>query len=114
MMPLSNDTSPEAEEVQIALLRRASPARRFELMRSLSATTHELAWQGIRKANLAASDLEIDLLFIEYHHGRELALAVRNYLSSPEYQQRKQKLALNASVPTRPSDKQHSGLREEV
>ncbi len=89
MMPLSNDTSPEAEEVQIALLRRATPARRFELVRSLSATTRKLAWQGIRKANPTVSDQEIDLLFVEYHYGRELALSVGDYLASVEYQQRK-------------------------
>jgi hypothetical protein len=81
MMPLSADTSPEAEEVQIKLLRQATPARRFELVRSLSATTRQLAWEGIQKANPTANDREIDLLFVEYHYGRELAQAVRNYLS---------------------------------
>lgn len=95
MVLLSNDTSAEAEEVQISLLRQATPTRRFELVRSLSATTRELAWQGIKRANPTASDQEIDFLFIEYHYGRELALAVSNYLSSAEYQQRKEKTGNN-------------------
>ena len=81
MRPLSADTTPEAEEVQIQLLRRATPARRFELVRSLSATTRQLAWDGIRRANPTATETEIDLLFVRYHYGPALAEALARYLA---------------------------------
>lgn len=81
MKPLSRDTHPEAEEFQIELLRKATIAQRFHLVRSLSATTRLMAWEGIKKANPNASDEEIDLLFVEYHYGKELAIKVRDYLA---------------------------------
>lgn len=46
MSARSPDTSPEAERLQLALLRRASPARKFELVRSLSASVIGLSRQG--------------------------------------------------------------------
>ncbi len=81
MLLLSADTSPEAEEFQIQLLRQATIPQRFQLVRSLTATTRMLAWEGIKKANPTASDAEIDLLFVEYHYGKELADQVKNYLA---------------------------------
>ncbi len=81
MIRLSEDTSPEAEEFQIELLRRASVTRRFELVRSLSATTRWLAFEAIKKANPGISDIEADLLFVEYHYGKDLADKVRVYLA---------------------------------
>jgi len=81
MIPLSADTTPEAEEVQIRLLRQVSPTRRFELVRSLSATTRQLAWDGIRRANPISSEAEIDLLFVRYHYGPALAEALAHYMA---------------------------------
>ncbi len=77
---LSRDTHPDAEAVQIRLLREASPARRFEVMRSLSASVMRLAKAGIRDANPELSDRELQLLFVEVHHGRELAERLRVFL----------------------------------
>jgi hypothetical protein len=77
MKTLSVDASPEAEAVQIALFRAASPQRRFALARSLSMTVGELARRGIRRGHPDASDLEVGLLFIAYHYGPELAERVR-------------------------------------
>lgn len=49
MKTQSADTSPEAERVQIALLRRASPARRLGLALDLSAWTLNLSLAGLRR-----------------------------------------------------------------
>ena len=81
MLRLSADTSPEAEEIQIELLRQATIAHRFRLVRSLSSTTRFLAWQGLRQANPTLSDIEIDLLFVHHHYGAELANSLRQYLN---------------------------------
>ncbi len=81
MIALSADTSPEAEEFQIQLLRQATVARRFQLVRSLTATTRQLAWAGIKKANPTASDEEVDLLFVSFHYGEDLAIRLREYLT---------------------------------
>ncbi len=73
MRPMSRDTHPDAEAVQIELLRRASPARRFELARSLSRTTMWLAWRAIRRAHPDVSDEEVSVRFVALHYGEELA-----------------------------------------
>lgn len=81
MYRLYEDTTPEAEEMQIELLRRASVTRRAEIMFSLSATTRWLAYEAIKKANPGISDIEADLLFVEYHYGKDLAGKVRACLA---------------------------------
>jgi hypothetical protein len=74
---LSSDTSPEAERVQIELLRRAGPTRRFALARSLSQTVMQLARGGIRRRHPDADEEEVGLIFIATHYGQELAEQVR-------------------------------------
>ncbi|MCC6627309.1 MAG: hypothetical protein IT340_07895 [Chloroflexi bacterium] len=73
----SSDTPPEVERVQIDLLRRAGPARRFALARSLSQTVMQLARGGIRRRHPDANEEEVGLIFIATHYGRELAEQVR-------------------------------------
>ena len=77
---LSRDTHPAAEEVQIRLIRDATPARRISLMRSLSAFTIRLARRAIRDANPELGERDLDLLFVEIHYGAELADRVRVFL----------------------------------
>jgi len=74
------DTHPSAAEVQLRLLREASPARRFALTCSLSSTVVQLSRRGLRQRNPELSDEELDLLFVEVHYGRDLAERVRHYL----------------------------------
>jgi hypothetical protein len=81
MKTQSPDTHPDAERVQIELLRRATIAQRFHLVRSLTATTRRLAWQAIREANPGASDQEVDLLFVRVHYGPDLADRLRAFLA---------------------------------
>ena len=80
MITQSIDTHPQAEVVQIQLLRQATPARRFALMCSLSETVAALSRRAIRRANPAYSQLELDLAFVAYHYGEELAERVRPQL----------------------------------
>ena len=77
-----SDTHPEAERVQLELLRQAGVARRLDLTRSISATAIELSRRAIARANPALSVRDLDLLFVEYHYGADLAERLRNYWSS--------------------------------
>lgn len=72
-----SDTSPDAERVQIELLRRASVAERAACMHTMTAWTIELARRGIQRANPGLSDEEVGLRFVELHYGRQLADRVR-------------------------------------
>ena len=67
------DTHPDAEKVQLDLLRNASTARRFALVRSLSRTVIGLSRRAIRRANPSAGELEIARAFISLHYGEKLA-----------------------------------------
>ena len=71
------DTSAEADRVQFELLRRATPARRATLARSLSTTTMQLTRRALRKQRPEATEPEIDLAFVELCYGRELAERLR-------------------------------------
>jgi hypothetical protein len=79
-MDASTDTHPSAADVQLRLLREASPARRFALTCSLSSTVLRLARQGLRKRHPELTDEELGLLFVEVHYGKDLAERVRHYL----------------------------------
>ncbi len=75
-----SDTSPEAEKVQIELLRRATNAERLALALSMTDLTVRLARRAIARANPGLSQHELDLKFVEIHYGKELAERVREYL----------------------------------
>lgn len=79
-----SDTSPEAERVQIELLRRASTAQRVARCRSLSTMTMELARRAIRRQHPDWDDREVQLHFVALHYGEDLASRVRSYLESRE------------------------------
>lgn len=76
-----SDTDPEAERVQLALLRRASPAQRIELALSLSESAIRLARDGIARRHPDASPEERGLRFVALHYGSDLAEEVRAYLA---------------------------------
>jgi hypothetical protein len=77
MRTQSMDTSPEAERVQIELIRKAPPAKRFGLARSLSQSLIQASRQTIRRLHPELSQEELDLLFIELYYGKDLANRVR-------------------------------------
>ena len=76
------DTHPDAELVQVELLRRATGIQRFGIARTLTATTRHLAWRAIKRAHPEATDEEIDFMFIAVHYGQDLADRVRDYLAT--------------------------------
>jgi hypothetical protein len=77
MRTQSMDTSPEAERVQIELLRKASPAKKFRLVNSLSQTMIEVSRRNIRQLHPDASEEELALLCVELYYGKELSDRVR-------------------------------------
>jgi hypothetical protein len=76
----SEDTSQDAERVQIELLRAAPVSRRLELAWSLSSTVIFLARRAIERAAPAADPLEHDVRFVELHYGSALAAGLREEL----------------------------------
>jgi hypothetical protein len=82
MRPQSIDTHPDAERVQIELLRKASVARRFHLVRSLTKTTRQLTWRSMQEKYPSASEEEIGLHFVALVYGQELADRLRSYLAN--------------------------------
>lgn len=81
MKPASRDTHPDAERVQIELLRAAGPARRLALARSLSRTTIELSRRAIARARGLTDEVEVALEWASLHYGPELAARVRAELA---------------------------------
>lgn len=81
LVNFSDDTDPEAARVQLALIRRASPAKRLSLALSLSRSVLGLSRRGIASRMPEASEQEVGLRFVELHYGRELAQALRARLA---------------------------------
>jgi hypothetical protein len=76
-----SDTDPEAERVQLELLRTASPSRRLRLALSLSRTAMSLARDGLARGLPGASPEEVGLRFVALNYGRELSEEVRAALA---------------------------------
>ena len=74
------DTHPDAERVQLELIRQASVAKRVSLMRSLTSLVIQLSRQGIAQANPGMDEQEVALRWAELHYGKTLAGKVREYL----------------------------------
>jgi hypothetical protein len=81
MKTQSVDTHPKAEEAQIALLRQASVAKRALWLRSLSQTVLRLSQRAIRKANPGLNERELQVLFVRYCYGDDLADHLQTYLN---------------------------------
>lgn len=71
------DTTPDAERVQVALLRAAPVARRLHVALALSATIIGAARRALARAQPQASARELDLRFVELHYGAEAAAGLR-------------------------------------
>ncbi len=75
-----SDTSPEAEEFQLDLLRNMTVAERLGLVRSLTRTLVHLSRDRLARANPSLDDRQLDLLWVEQQYGQELADKLRDYL----------------------------------
>ena len=76
-----SDTAPDVENLQIALLRKASVAERIALVRRLSAMAIGLARRAIARAHPGLSPAELDAKFVELHYGEPLAAGLREHLN---------------------------------
>ncbi len=81
MAILFSDTGPEAEQVLIDLLRRASVARKLEMLGQMNAAARELALQGVRARHPNATDAQLRRYLAELLLGPDLA--ARAYGSLP-------------------------------
>ena len=77
MRTQSSDTSPEAEWVQIELLRKAGIAGRFKLFSSLNKSAIQWSRAGMRKAHPEASEDELAVLFVALCYSEKLADGLR-------------------------------------
>jgi hypothetical protein len=80
MRTQSEDTSPEMERVQIELIRKASSAKLFGLVRSMSQTMMQASRENIRRLHPDANKEELTLIFVELYYGKELANLVRTQM----------------------------------
>ena len=82
MKTQSIDTHPKTEMVLISLLRKTSFSKKLSQVLSLSQTTIQLSKRAIARANKNLDVDQINLLFIEYHYGKDLAEQVKKYIES--------------------------------
>ena len=71
------DTTPDAERVQVDLLRAAPVARRLHLALHLTATVIGAARRALARSQPQVSSRELDLRFVELHYGADVAAGLR-------------------------------------
>ncbi len=69
------------DDLQIELMRKATPERKLELTFSFSAGLVALAREALKTSHPGLSDDERDLLFVERNYGADLAARLRADLS---------------------------------
>ena len=79
MRTQSIDTTPEAERVQIELIRQTPITKRVALMTELSQFLIEAHKQGIRQTHPNANEKEVGLIFVANNYGQTLADKLRVY-----------------------------------
>jgi hypothetical protein len=80
MKTLLQDTSPEVEQKLMEMLRRQTPTERLSKTLYITSVTLNLSRRAIARANPGKSKRELDLLFVEYHYGKELAERVKKHI----------------------------------
>jgi hypothetical protein len=73
MPTLSSDTHPDAEEVQLELLRRMPPWRKLELVEGMTQTVYTLILAGLRERHPLATTEELRLRLATLVLGPDLA-----------------------------------------
>ena len=76
----TNDTTAEAEAVQLECIRRMSPLERLRAGCRMSSRVRRLAFEAIRGRHEDADEMEVRLRFIELAYGANLAADVRLWL----------------------------------
>jgi len=75
------DTHPEAEKVQLDLIRRMSVTQRISLMRSFSTMLVRCSRQTLADTHPEWSRQEVNLQWMAQQYDQSLAEEVRNYLA---------------------------------
>jgi len=81
MKTQSRDTNIKTEKKLISLLKKQSRAEKFSRVRSLTETAINSSKRAIKRNNKGLNERQINLLFIEYNYGKDLAEKVRKYLA---------------------------------
>jgi hypothetical protein len=84
MICQSPDTTPEAEKVQIDLIRKSSISGRISIVRCLSQTVTYLSRRSIQRSKPYLSKRELDIAFVSNQYGQELAERLRLYLEQKQ------------------------------
>ena len=79
---MPSDTTFDAEQMQLRLLRDKTPAERFALVARLTSDVVRASKRAIARVHPEFSQREIGYRFIELHYGRELAEATRRYVEA--------------------------------
>ena len=74
-----SDTHPDAERMQIELVRQTTGAQRIAQLRSLTSFAIGLSRRAIARANPHLNQHEVDMLWVEYTYGKDLAENLRRY-----------------------------------
>jgi len=77
MKPLSRDTTPEAHEMHVTLLREAGPERRFGLLRSLTCSVVQMSRSAVQRAYPRLQEREAHLQWVAHVYGRDWAEFIR-------------------------------------
>jgi hypothetical protein len=75
-----SDTHPDAERVQLELIRTMTIAERLKRAAEWTRTAVNFSRQGIAKAHPGLDNRELDLLWVEQQYGRDLSNRLRAYL----------------------------------
>ncbi len=79
---MKSDAHPEAEQVQVAILRQAPVTRRLAMTRALTESVYRRSMHAIRRAHPELNDEEIKLFFVRLNYGADLAGKLATYLST--------------------------------
>jgi hypothetical protein len=83
VITLSPDTSPDAERVQLQLLRQAPAWRKMEIVTQLNQTVRALMLEGLRQRYPNASPRELNRRLADLVLGPELAARVYGSVTVP-------------------------------
>lgn len=84
MRKQSIDTDLQVERVLISLLRKATITQKFSQVRFLTRRTISLSRRAISRVHKDLNNEEVNLLFIKYHYGEDLAIRLRDYLNKKQ------------------------------
>ena len=79
MSTLSADTDLKIEQIQIELLRKTSPARKFEMVAQMNNTVRIFMFAGLKRRNPDASPEMLRRMFADLLLGEDLARKVFSY-----------------------------------